>query len=130
MITWRFTTRGGKPACADCLAPLQGDSIVHQPGCRPATLAADGYEMQLTIDLAEHKLAHADGSTCRCKGKHDLTVPVNPEEHGLHPNDECVMPDLTAEAVQRLHEEAHPKGTVFAEYCDQPSCREAMSRLP
>ena len=86
----------------------------------------DRYEIDLTVDLAAQKLAHADGSACTCKGGHALTVAINLEEHMLHRDDECVVPELTAEAIQRLHEEAHPKGTLFAEYCPERACQEAL----
>jgi hypothetical protein len=85
------------------------------------------YEIDLAVDLAALKLAHADGSACTCKGGHALTVSIDLEEHMLHRDDECEVPALTAAAVQRLHEEAHPKGTLFAEYCPELTCREALS---
>lgn len=88
---------------------------------------ADGYEVEIDIDLAELKLAHADDSDCTCKGTHRLTVSLDLENNELHADYECKAPMLTAEAVQRLHEQAHPKGTLYAENCFEASCREAVS---
>ena len=90
-------------------------------------LDEDRYEVDLAVNLAAQGLAHADGSACTCEGGHVLTAGIDLAACLLHRDDECEVPVLTAAAVQRLHEEAHPKGTLFAEYCPELSCREALT---
>lgn len=129
MATWKFIDRDGTPACARCLAALKDGEIVHLPGCRAASVSAGDYEVDLIINLKDQGLAHADGSGCGCNGEHDLTVAVDLEAHELHPDYECEVPALTAEAVQRLHEQAHPKGTAYAENCREPACQDALQAV-
>lgn len=123
MTTWKLATLNGELCCARCFAPLRGDEIVHKADCR----APNGdYEVDLIINLKDQGLAHAEGSDCGCDGEHDLTVAVDLEAHELHPDYECEVPALTAEAVQRLHELAHPEGTAYAENCREPACQDAL----
>lgn len=106
MATWKFIDRDGTLSCARCLAGLRDGQIVHLPGCRAAGVSTGDYEVDLIINLKDQELAHAEGSKCKCSGE----VPV-----------------LTAAAVQRLHEQARPKGTLYAENCLDPACRDALS---
>lgn len=126
MTTWKFIDRNGTLSCERCLAGLKDGKIVHLPGCRAVSTGAGDYEVDLTINLKDQGLVHAEGSKCKCHGEHDLTVAVDLEAHELHADYQCEVPVLTAEAVQRLHEEAHPKGTAYAENCYEPACQAAL----
>jgi hypothetical protein len=126
MATWEFIDRDGTLSCTRCLAGLKDGKIVHLAGCRAAGVSAGDYEVDLIINLKDQGLVHADGSDCGCSGDHDLTVAVDLEAHELHADYQCEVPALTAQAVQRLHELAHPEGAVYAENCREPECQAAL----
>lgn len=81
-------------------------------------------ELDLVVDLGKLGLAHAPDSECKCGGKaHEMTVTVSLEDHELHMSGECEPPLPAEEALQALHEQAHPDGAAYFENCQELACR-------
>lgn len=93
----------------------------------------DAHTIDTALDLKTLRLTHAPGNDCTCAGIHPVSLVIDLADHDLHRSGEC--DDLayagdTADALQALHEKAHPDGTVFVEYCREPACvtlREALA---
>jgi hypothetical protein len=86
----------------------------------------DQWTADVMIDLKEAGLRHAPGETDGCGGMHYVEIDL--EGAGLHHDEDCPRGDPDGDhamALQRLHEIAHPQGTLYVEYCREPECLDA-----
>jgi hypothetical protein len=90
-------------------------------------MSAD-FEIEVTLDLDALGLAHAEGSKRKGK-KYKVTLTIDPEAQGLHPDWDRLPEDDAQRALQALHAQAHPKGAVYVEYCREVCCVDAMGLL-
>jgi hypothetical protein len=128
-----FVLVDGVIQCAGCGAKLINSGIEHQPGCEAVCKghhvndpgdAAD-WDIEVTLDLAELGLRHSKAG-CRCGGKHEVSIGIQPVRHGFLPLDEVPgYAGFTDEVIQALHEQAHPDGTIYAESCRERGCLQA-----
>lgn len=87
------------------------------------------------IDLHQaelrHRKRHKGDPKCPCGGEHPVEVEVDMERADLVPVPEIPVFLGIGEALQRLHELAHPEGTLYVQNCREPECREIQdSWLP
>lgn len=85
----------------------------------------DAYKVDTTLDLKALRLTHAPGNDCTCAGVHPVALVIDLADHDLHRDGECDDPAYTGDiddALQALHEKAHPDGTVFVGRCREPEC--------
>lgn len=131
----RLIIRDGQWTCGYCSARIENEIMRHAPQCRmvrpvPAETADQGsdrpdFELDIVVDLKELRLRHEAKSGCKCRGiAHEMTIVIDPADHDLHPAYDCVAaePDTVQAAVQVLHEQAHPEGTLYAENCRERGC--------
>jgi hypothetical protein len=93
----------------------------------------DFFHITVQLDLEALGLRHAEGSTCPCAvgdDGHQVVLEIDLEDHGLHDEADCRADILETEGtLQSLHEQAHPKGAVYAENCREPGCVDARRLL-
>jgi hypothetical protein len=83
------------------------------------------YECQVLIDLKEAGLTHSPGKGDGCGGNHVVpaeAVTIDLAEAGLVAAED--LPDIGA-ALQALHEQAHPDGTLSWLQCRERGCADA-----
>lgn len=88
------------------------------------------YELVLNVSLSDRKLKHSDESDCKCDGKqHEMTIYVDLADYELHSDHDCFIPDFSINALQKLHEQAHPQGSMYVGNCAERSCRDILGEL-
>jgi len=81
---------------------------------------------EVYIDLKSNGLTHAKGKNDKCDGDHPARVTENDLQcllQELEPS-----PEATA-AAQKLHELAHPDGSVYIENCTEQVCADLLAEL-
>ena len=98
-----------------------------------------GHPVEVILSLEDLGLVHAPGSSCdleKCKadGGHRAEVLVDLGSNELITLDDCI--DLVDEpveddmaAMQAVHEQMHPRGTVYIEFCREPVCRDLRGAI-
>lgn len=71
------------------------------------------------LDLKRLGLIHAKGKNDKCEGRHAAEVEI----------DEPVDLDALDAALQKLHEIAHPHGTLLVGNCREPGCWDAQEAI-
>lgn len=83
---------------------------------------ADLYECPVVLDLKEAGLTHARGKADKCGGQHQVAAPavtIDLAGAGLVPREDL---GALGEALQALHEQAHPQGTLYWASCRERGC--------
>lgn len=75
--------------------------------------------VEAELNLKELGLTHAKGKNDKCDGLHTGEVEI----------DEPFDMDGLEEALQRLHEIAHPEGTLLFRNCREPGCWDAVEAI-
>lgn len=81
---------------------------------------------EVTINLKQEGLTHAKGKSDGCDGKHEVTIDLFTE--GLHADGDCLDNDVLA-VLQKLHEAAHPHGSVYIQNCLEAACTDVVYSL-
>ena len=81
---------------------------------------------EVYIDLKSNGLTHVKGKSDHCEGWH--TVKVSEEETQYLIQQLEPSPGATA-AAQKLHELAHPDGSVYIENCTEQVCADLLAEL-
>jgi hypothetical protein len=101
-------------------------------------VSGSGAHVEVGLNLKELGLVHdpevgCTQKSCKEHGVHYATVVIDLGLNDLHADDgDCVHPDdvepdeRQLEALQEAHERMHPKGTVYVEYCPEPTCRHLL----
>jgi hypothetical protein len=77
------------------------------------------FTVDAEIDLRKAGLAHARGKSDKCDGIHTTEVEI----------ESLFDPDILDAALQKLHELAHPRGTVYVSNCQESCCRDALGAI-
>lgn len=82
-----------------------------------------------TIDLTTENLRHAPKAGCTCgRTKHPVTVDLDLQDVLEYARKDGYtaefFPEPWEKALQQLHEQAHPDGTIYVSQCREPGCTE------
>jgi hypothetical protein len=90
----------------------------------------DLQDVDVTLDLRKLGLRHGTPTRahpkCGCGGEHPAHVEIDLDEEDLVRASEVPVIMGIEDALQRLHELAHPDGTLLIASCREPECTEVV----